>query len=424
MSDIEDRLRDAFRLDAQTVQPGTIRPFAGRDANEPGTRNRGGARNRGGEQSSGPAADHRRGRLLMPIAAAIAVAAIALGTVILPRIWPGGRDAGHSGPPRPLETFLTVTTAPAVMRGDHLIRYPADALQLRALHGGRVIRTLLHSLGTLDAVMTRSGSVLAVADDGCRSQVLRINPSTGRATLIRTLAESATEIALSPDGRELAYLTYPAAEPQPCAVTTQPASPVLVHVNPGGLPHFLPSVLAVVNLATGSVARAATRSHGSPPFAPAWSPDGSMIETIYSGDNSIALLSAAHPSFASAQRLHPPHGCGYVAATWTVRGLLAVLGCGTQNAALSPRTLVRLSPAGQRSASWRLPACVAGVGLNADPAARHVLVVTDIGYGDRRPCGFPRPGGTSIRVFAIRAARLAAVAVFPQTGYQLQVTGW
>ena len=422
---MEDRLRDAFRGDAETVQPGTIRPFAGRDAPEDGAPTRGRARNHGRGPGSGSAAGPRRGRFLMPLAAAIAVAAIALGTFLLPALWPGGsQSAGHSGPPRPLDSFLTVTTAPAVIHGDHLIRYPVDALQLRALHGGRVISTLLRSLGTLDAVMTRSGSVLAVANDGCRSQVLRINPSTGRATLIRTLAESASEIALSPDGRELAYLTYPASDPQACAATRQPASPVLVHFNPGGLPHFNPSVLAVVNLATGSVRRAATRGQGSPPFAPAWSPDGRMIEAIYSGDNSIALLSAAHPDFAAAQRLRPPRGCRYVTATWTVRGLLAVLGCGKQDAVQSPSTLVRLSLAGQWRASWRLPACVAGAGSNADPAARHVLVVTDIGYGDRRPCGYPRPGGTSIRVFALRTTGLAAVAVFPQYAYQLEVTGW
>jgi hypothetical protein len=64
------------------------------------------------------------------------------------------------------------------------------------------------------------------------------------------------------------------------------------------------------------------------------------------------------------------------------------------------------------------------VGLNADPPARHVLVVTDIGYGNGRPCGLPQPGGTSIRVFAVRATSLAAVAVFPQNGHQLRVTGW
>lgn len=118
------------------------------------------------------------------------------------------RSSHVTGPIRPLDAFLTVTTRPPVVRhGQHssidLIRYLVRTLQLRSVHGGRVIASLLHTLGRVDAVMTRSGSVIAVEDFGCRSLVLRIDPRTARAALIRVLPESADDVALSPDGGEL-----------------------------------------------------------------------------------------------------------------------------------------------------------------------------------------------------------------------------
>lgn len=428
MNDIEGRLRDAFRADAKTVRPQDIQPFA-RPSAAGADRGRQQRHQRGTFRAMGPrrAADTPRGRIAVPLAAAAAIAVIALGTVLVPRIWPGSSPAHqgrvrHSGEPIvPLESFLTVTTTSPVIHGDHLIRYGVSTLQLRSVRHGHVIATLLRSLGSIDAVMTRKHAVIAVVDDGCRSRVLRIDPRTGAATLIRTLPESAGSIALSPDGRKLAYLTYPASDPQRCRPASQPASPVRVQANPGGLPQFLPSVLAAVNLATGTVARAATGNPGNPAWSPAWSPDGSQIAVVYSG--SVELLSAAHPDFAAARRLRPPHGCGYLAATWTVTGLRAVLGCGKENVALSPRTLVGLSAAGHRSGSWRLPDCIDGVTLHADPTARHVLVEADIGYGNDPPCGFHRPGGWSIRIAEVRTT-LTTVAVFPQSGTQLEVTGW
>jgi hypothetical protein len=428
MNGIEERLRDAFRADARTVRPQDIRPFARPGVSGAG-RDRQQRHERGNLNAPGPrrGSDTPRGRITVPLAAAAAIAVIALGTVLVPRIWPGGSTAHHGqarpsvGPVVPLESFLTVTTTGPVIHGDHLIRYPVSTLQLRSVRHGRVIATLLRKLGSIDAVMTRNHSVIAVVDYGCRSRVLRIDPRTGAATLIRTLPESAGSIALSPDGRKLAYLTYPASDPQRCQPARQPASPVRVQANPGGLPQFLPSVLAIVNLATGTVARAATGNPGDPPWSPSWSPGGSQIAIVHSG--SVELLSAAHPDFAAARQLRPPHGCGYVAATWTVTGLHAVLGCGKEDLMLSPRTLVRLSAAGHRSGSLRLPDCIDGITLHADPTARHVLVEADIGYANDPRCGIHRPGGWSIRIAEVRAT-LTTIAVFPQSGSQLEVTGW
>lgn len=79
MNSIEDRLRDAFRSDADTVRPESMRPFPGRD----GRRDRGIRRLR-------PARDQARGRIMIPLAAAAAVAAIVVGAaVVVPGLLPG-----------------------------------------------------------------------------------------------------------------------------------------------------------------------------------------------------------------------------------------------------------------------------------------------------------------------------------------------
>jgi hypothetical protein len=411
MNEIEQRLRDAFDADAQTVGPGSLRPPPGPAL----------------PQAAGGGL--RRGGLLMPLAAAASVAAVILGVAVVPSVWPG-RNSGQVGHHRrylpilgPTGSFLAVTTSPAVIHGGRLFKYEVSALELRSVrHGGRAISTLLRSLGRIDAVVAPGGAVIAVVDHGCRSQVFRIDPGTGRRRLIRTLPESAGAVALSPDGRRLAYLTYPASDPQPCGPARQPASPVRVHVHNGGYVHFLPSVLAVVGLASGAVVRAPSGAPGSPPWSPAWSPDGTAIAVVRSG--AVQLLSASHPDFATARRLPPPRGCGYLTSTWTVSGILAVLGCGKQAPGLSPRTLVRLSAGGRRTHAWRLPACIGGIGLFADPTAAHVLVQADIGYGNGPACGLHRPGGWTSRVAVVRGATLGTIAVFSQRAGWPQVTGW
>lgn len=330
------------------------------------------------------------------------------------------------------DTFLTVSTSQLVTRVPkhggpgvmYIVRYPVSTLVLRSLRTGRVVATLLHSLGDVDAVQAPGGSVIAVASFGCRSDVYRIDPRTGRRTLLRVLPETATQVALSPDGQHLAYLTYPAGNHQPCQAERQPSRPVKTIVNPGGPIQFLPSVLAVVNLATGATVRTATPSPGNPPQDPAWSPDGHRIAVVYQGaDNPILVMSATSPRFAAARWIRPPRHCGYVAATWTVAGLTAVLGCGKQDPGLSPRTLVQLSPAGRPAARWRLPACIDGVQVLTDPAARQVLVEASTGYGNGpRGCG---SGRWQDRIERVRGTGLAAVASYPQASDgQLQLTGW
>jgi hypothetical protein len=339
---------------------------------------------------------------------------------------PHEHTAEVAGPIRPQDYFLTVTATPVVTSGDgqFVVRYSVETLQLRSVRHGQVVATLLHSLGNLDAVMAANGTVIAVADYGCRSRVLRIDPRTGQSKLIRTLAQSATDVALSRTGEQLAYVTYPASDKQPCTPTRQPRRPAPEQTNPGGSMVYSPNVLSIVNLATGARAQTVTPSQGDAPWDLSWNPDGASIAVTAAGGNAISLVSAAHPDLASARQMRPPGRCGYVTATWTVTGIVAVLGCGKQNPALAPRTLVRLSSAGKVTARWRLPGCIAGVFTFADPAGRHVLIQANIGYGNGQPCGDPQHGGWSTRIAVVGKAALSTVAVFPQKGSALQVTGW
>jgi hypothetical protein len=375
----------------------------------------------------------RQFRVLARTAAALAVVAVAgcAATVAPgPARSPGGARPVQSrltGRIEPLTSFLTVTTSPPVIRGTGssplLVRYPVATLQLRSIRTGRVIATLLRSLGSIDAVMTRSGSVIALVDYGCRTDVLRIDPQTDRASVIRILPQSADHPALSPDGSQLAYLTYPPSQRDSCDPVKQPASPVREEVNPGGPVQFLPNVVAVVNLATGATVRAATSNPGQPPSSPAWSPDGRTIAVTSVSDRSIVLLSAAHPDFASAPHIRARPSCAYSAVTWIAQGLVAV--CNRADPALPPYQLVRLSPSGRQTASWRLPGCIDGIEPFADPTLRHVLVEAYIGYGNGPPCGIPHPGVNSLRIMAIRGSALDTVAVFGQrAASQLAVTGW
>ena len=376
----------------------------------------------------------RQLRVLARAAAALAVLALAGCAATVAPAAPARTHVGAppiasrlTGRIEPLTSFLTVTTSPPVTRGTGLlpllVRYPVATLQLRSIRTGRVIATLLRSLGSIGAVMTRSGSVIAVLDYGCRSEVLRIDPQTDRSTLIRVLPQSADHPALSPDGSQLAYLTYPASQRHSCDPARQPVSPVREEVNPGGPVQFLPNVVAVVNLATGATVRAATSNPGQPPSSPAWSPDGATIAVTSLSDRSIVLLSAAHPDFASAPQIRARPGCAYSAVTWIAQGLVAV--CNRRDPALPPYQLVRLSLAGRQTASWRLPGCIDGIEPFADPMLRHVLVEAYIGYGNGPPCGVPHPGVNSLRIMAIRGSALDTVTVLGQrAASQLAVTGW
>jgi hypothetical protein len=345
-----------------------------------------------------------------------------------PVIYPGVSPAQLAAEQVVRTSFLTATISPLADKPGHgpgvvwISAYPTFTLQLRSLEDGHLIGPLLRSVGTISASPTAGGSVIAVESYGCRSDVVRIDPTTGYARLIRVLPQGAGNSVVSPNGRYLAYLTYPS--PQSCSAIRQPTHPVKTIINPGGPAQFLPSVVAVVNLTTGVTVRAATKNPGNPPFGLAWSPDGKMLATVDSANNSITLLSAARPDFAAARQIKASRGCGFVTTTWIRSGLVAVEGCNRQEIDLSPRTLVELTPAGRPVTTWRLAACINGVTVVSDPSARHVLVEEDLGYGNGSPCGKPRPGGWDTRIAEVRGSRLSTIANFPpRQGYPFLV-GW
>jgi hypothetical protein len=103
MTSTEDRLRDAFRADAQTIQPDTIRPRASlADVTEPAAGPRA-----GGSWSAGP-----RRRLLIPLSAAAAVLAIVLAVALVSSgrsaVGPvaGPRPGAPGGPVQPAPPFF------------------------------------------------------------------------------------------------------------------------------------------------------------------------------------------------------------------------------------------------------------------------------------------------------------------------------
>ena len=93
MNTLEDRLRDAYQAAVQTVRPETVLADGVR-----GLHDRGRGRQRGGGPGSRP---HARpgSRLLIPLAAAVAVVAVVAGTTVLARPTTGGRAAGHGHAP-------------------------------------------------------------------------------------------------------------------------------------------------------------------------------------------------------------------------------------------------------------------------------------------------------------------------------------
>ncbi|MGH9077784.1 MAG: hypothetical protein ACRDY0_10100 [Acidimicrobiales bacterium] len=321
-------------------------------------------------------------------------------------------------------TFLSLATTGAVIRDDKLVRYGYNLLQARSTSTGAVQQTLLRSLGEIDGVVAPDGSVLAAVDFGCRSVIERIAAGTLHVSVVRGMAGSVQAIALSPDGSQLAYLTYPGPSRRPCLPASQPSSPQPIKVS-AGADAFLPNVLAVADLATGAVRTTQTETPGHPFATPSWSPDGQQISVAYLGDAQEILVMSSHsPDFASAKRIAAPAGCGLGSQAWTAGGIVAAEGCGPNSPDLSPSELVALDASGRVTERWPLPPCIDGTTSIVDAGRTHVLLLAGIGYGSGPPCGVPGPGINTYLIATLDGPSLTTLAQIPATGNGFRVTAW
>jgi WD40 repeat protein len=257
-----------------------------------------------------------------------------------------------------------------------------EKLELRWYGDGELVKTLQTTDDALAATRAADGSILTTLSStshGCRTRIERRDQSTAKATLVRTSSDTMSHIALSPDGRRLAYVTFPS-----CAAATPPSCSGTCN----GPARFLPNVLGVLNLATGAVVKSATDNPGSPISGVSWSSDGSKLVVDFLDDPPrVLVVDPAKPRISSAPQIQAPKGCVYTAAVWIRSGIVVARTCPTgDNASLAPLldpdALVRVSSTGRVEGSWPLPGCIDGVSAVADPTYTTALVQVDVGYGN------------------------------------------
>jgi hypothetical protein len=240
MSNLEDRLRDAFRADAETVRPQTIPGPPARPV-RPGRR----ALRRAGSPLA---------RAVAPLAAAAAVAAVAVGVGLAAALLPGhghpGPGASGSSPSRlrgltghPVSPDATggpvpsPVLGPAASRG--VLTSPpasgtprfyvtvsiapggADSLVVRDTATGKIVSRLDPPSGTVFKTVAapagdRTFVTPVASSSGCTSQLYQFQLSSqGQpgplVPLHITVPGNYSEfgdLAVTPDGRTIAYATY------------------------------------------------------------------------------------------------------------------------------------------------------------------------------------------------------------------------
>jgi hypothetical protein len=246
VNSIEDRLQDAFRADAETVRPGTLRGLPERHP-RPGPRRRGAWR-----------------QAVIPLAAAAAVAVVVLGaTVLVPRLFPGRNGVTTSAGPPPFylgegngsaldvnnaTTGKVVAQVPGPRKGatvwiatgtgrlTFLVAFISQQAQakcngrlwlyrLRLTPAGRPLAMSLAATTTVHGLlgaMSQGGQVLATVPNGCSG-----NPPTGITVLNRITHQtrhwlvapgSLLDPSLSSNGSLLAYATTNGIAVQPTGV--------------------------------------------------------------------------------------------------------------------------------------------------------------------------------------------------------------
>jgi len=201
MNTIEDRLRDAYRAATETVEPGSIRPLAehGLTVSDTGSL---------GVRSSG----RWPRRLIIPMAAAAAVAAIAvLTTLIVPRLIAGTRPGGGQTPATPTARFAVALSPMAGVYSEG-----AKALTIFNAISGATVATIAapgHDR-YFTGVATGDGRhfVAEVHRPGvCRTWLYQFRlgqagrPGPLSAYPVRSIGNLLTDMAISRDGSTLAY---------------------------------------------------------------------------------------------------------------------------------------------------------------------------------------------------------------------------
>ena len=327
-------------------------------------------------------------------------------------------------------TFLVVHTIAEVTRPGpgpgqlYLVRYPSYELQVRSSINGSVQKTVLRSLAQISAFREPDGTILAIVDYLCRSDVELIDPQTGTTTPLRTLGGFVDDAALSPDASRLAYYTYPASSSRSsCTPSVQPAQPFLLPPPQSSPANFGPSVLTVTDLNTGASVKTVTTGEGQL----SWNPQGTelAVNQVLGSQSPIAVVSAAHPDLAPITRIPAPAGCQYFSPAWTTSGLIVVEGCGSQPL-LSPSRLVELKVQGGVTATWNLPTCIDGIQAITDAGHTHALIQADIGYGNGPPCGIPNPGNNYTQLMIVQSNTLQIVdrLTDPDGSSTIQIASW
>jgi WD40 repeat protein len=286
-----------------------------------------------------------------------AAAALCLALVVGLTALPSSKSSASVASPT---TFLTVASSGTVHG-----RY----IHLRSVRSGRILKSFVKVMapGHADAVLQTNGKILAAVTNGyCTSTLERINPSSARVAVLRRVTPSINDLSLSPNGRDIAYVTYPSCR------AAQPSDAEM----------FFPNILVVESLKSGTSVRTSTDMPGHPFYGLSWSPDSKNIAIGYSGNvNRVLILSASHPRFKTARPVPWPKRCIYFAPSWTKGGLVLAEGCG-QPPQLSVKRLVEVTTTGTVIRTWNLPSCSDGLSVLNNQDSGQLIVSLHIGFGN------------------------------------------
>ncbi len=309
MNGLEDRLRDAFRTDAETVRADAI----------PGVPTRPARRAQGWGRS-------RRARILIPLAAAAAVVAVVVSvSLAVPlvrfRSQPGGvpsptpspspfptgetpasnvplplPELGHDGQPASKGVPSSAPSPGAPQYYVTVVEAPdPSSLAVRATATGGVVGTILPPQGSFFSSIAASAgdrafitTVAPISGGPCSSQLYQFQlndqgapgPLTPLNVTIPGISSELGNLAITPDGRTIAYSTFY------CGQFTE---------------------VGVVDLATGHVRAweaAGDAAMTVMPMGLSLSPDGSLLAYSTYPDDQALLLSTSAPAGPLLERSH------------------------------------------------------------------------------------------------------------------------